>query len=214
MAADIHHWQPLTPEEIHKLLTEFRIPWWIAGGWAIDLFVGRETRPHGDTDVLIRRRDQRAIQEYLADWDLHKTQQPGLKPWPRGEFLGPGVNDIWCRPTSDAPWSLQLMLLDTEEDGWVFRRDPAIRGNLASIGRRTASGIPYVGPEIQLLYTAKPEPLDKDQAEFENAVPLLDASACGWLLQCLQHRFPQGHEWIAALERRKTGERKNDEDPF
>ncbi len=31
--------------------------------------------------------------DYLAGWDLHKTNQPGLKPWPNGDFLRLGVND-------------------------------------------------------------------------------------------------------------------------
>ena len=29
--------------------------WWVAGGWALDLFLGRMTRPHHDVDVAILR---------------------------------------------------------------------------------------------------------------------------------------------------------------
>jgi hypothetical protein len=31
---------------------------WFFGGWAVDLWVGRPTRPHDDIDVLVWRRDQ------------------------------------------------------------------------------------------------------------------------------------------------------------
>ena len=203
MPDSIHNWQPLTVAETAELLRGLAVPWWIAGGRAIDLFVGRETRPHGDTDVLIRRCDQLAVQAYLSTWDLHKTQQPGLKPWPRGEFLGRPVNDIWCRRTPDAPWSLQLMLLDTDGDDWVFRRDPSIRGPLRSIERRATSGVPYLSPEIQLLYKAKPNTLDKDQADFETTLPLLSPPARRWLLTCLTKRFSDGHDWVDALRRTK-----------
>jgi hypothetical protein len=30
---------------------------WSAGGWALDLFVGAQSRPHDDLDVRILRRD-------------------------------------------------------------------------------------------------------------------------------------------------------------
>jgi hypothetical protein len=202
MAEDIDTWQPLSVEEVADLLSGLQVPWWIAGGWAIDLFVGRQTRPHADTDVLIRRGDQLEVQKYLSDWDLHKTQQPGLKPWPAGEFLTRPVDDIWCRPTSGSPWSLQLMLLNTDGDQWVFKRDPSIRGHLDGVGRRTSCGVPYLAPEIQLLYKAKVETLDKDQADFDAAVALMSQSACDWLLRCLTKLFPQGHVWIGGLTER------------
>ena len=146
MAEDIHNWQPLSVEAVADLLRDLAIPWWIAGGWAIDLFVGRQSRPHADTDVLIRRGDQLIVQNHLAEWVLHKTQQPGLKPWPKGEFLERPIDDIWCRRDPESPWCLQLMLLDTDGDDWVFKRDPDIRGPLSEIGRRTPSGIPLPFP--------------------------------------------------------------------
>jgi hypothetical protein len=199
---EIHNWQPLTVEEAASLLSGLRVPWWIAGGWAIDLFLGRQTREHGDTDVLVRRDDQLEVQAHLRakDWDLHKTQQPGLKPWPAGEFQARPFYDIWCRPTPESPWALQLMLLDTDGDSWVFKRDPEIRGPLDELGARTPDGVAYMRPQIQLLYKAKRETLAKDQSDFDLAVPRLTEDARAWLLSQLQRRFPDGHEWIAAIE--------------
>ncbi len=106
MTEDVHNWEPLSVEETVDLMSGLRVPWWIAGGWAIDLFLGRQTRTHGDTDVLIRRDDQLEVQRYLADWDLYKTQQPGLKPWPAGDFQRRPFDDIWCRRTPESPWAL------------------------------------------------------------------------------------------------------------
>jgi len=199
MTEDIHNWKPLTVEETVDLMSGLCVPWWIAGGWAIDLFLGCQTRTHGDTDVLIRRDDQLEVQRHLADWDLHKTQQPGLKPWPAGEFLKRPVNDIWCRRTPESPWALQLMLLDTDGDQWVFRRDPSIRGPLERLGRYTSTGVPYMSPEIQLLYKAKPQTLAKDQSDFDLAVPHMAREAHVWLLRQLEKRFPGGHAWFTSL---------------
>jgi lincosamide nucleotidyltransferase A/C/D/E len=39
---------------------------WLAGGWAVDAIVGRQTRPHGDMDVAVDIRDLRTFLELLA----------------------------------------------------------------------------------------------------------------------------------------------------
>ena len=54
-------WQPWHPREVAAFFAELDAPWWIAGGWAIDLFLGRQTREHEDIDVQILRRDQHAV---------------------------------------------------------------------------------------------------------------------------------------------------------
>ena len=205
MHYDFTYWQPLSVVQVGRLFAGLTVPWWVAGGQAIDLFVGYQTRPHGDTDVLIRRGDQLVVQAHLAGWDLHRATYPGLTSWQTGVYLDSPLNDIWCRRSPDAPWSLQLMLLDTQGDEWVFKRDRTIGGPLTKIGRQTSSGIPYLAPEIQLLYKAKSETLDKDQADFEVAAPHLTKRASRWLLNCLEKRFPDGHPWIRALRQDYPG---------
>lgn len=43
---------------------------WFFGGWAVDLWVGRLTRPHQDIDVLVWRHDRGRVHESLhgAGW--------------------------------------------------------------------------------------------------------------------------------------------------
>ena len=156
MTEDTQNWKPMSVDDVVGLMSGVAATWWVAGGWAIDLFVGRQTRLHGDTDIVIRRDDQLVVRNHLARKGLllYKTQKPGLKPWLSDEFLARPFDDIWCRWTADSPWVLQLMLLCTDGGQWVFKRDHAIRGPLESFGRRTPSGIPYICPHIQLLYKA------------------------------------------------------------
>ena len=52
-------------------------PWWIAGGWAIDLVVGLQTRTHADLDVLTLRTDHLKVRQHLAAWDVHAADPPG-----------------------------------------------------------------------------------------------------------------------------------------
>jgi len=72
--------------DLAPLLAGMAFPWWVAGGWAIDLFVGHQTRLHDDLDVLVLRRDQLAVHQALRGWDLHAADPPGtLRPWAPGE---------------------------------------------------------------------------------------------------------------------------------
>lgn len=196
---DIHNWAPLSPDEASSLFSSLSVPWWIAGGWAIDLHVGEQTREHGDIDVLILRKDQFNVQDYLLDWDLHKTQQPGLKPWPRGEFLNLGVNDVWGRRTPESPWGIQLMFMENEGGSWVFRRDERISEPLQNLGRLTPSGIPYVAPAVQLLFKSNAPEIDRNRADFKTVLPLLGSPERTWLLDQFKLLYPEGHEWMTPL---------------
>lgn len=199
MTDELGAWSPLSLPEVAGLFRGLRAPWWIAGGWAIDLFVGRPTRPHHDVDVQILRDDQRAIRAALAGWDLHAADPPGaLRPWLPGETLPAHVHDIWCRPTPAAPWALQLQVADTVGDRWVFRRDRRISRPLATLTRRSPEGWPYMAPEIQLLFKARATPRPEDEHDFAVARPRLGADARAWLAAALATCNPR-HPWLRRL---------------
>lgn len=47
--------RPFSPLQVQSLLQGAPFPWWISGGWALDLFLGRQTRPHFDIDIAMPR---------------------------------------------------------------------------------------------------------------------------------------------------------------
>lgn len=48
-------------------MTGFEGKWCIAGGWAIDLYLGKEIRTHGDIEILVFREDQKILKNYLKE---------------------------------------------------------------------------------------------------------------------------------------------------
>lgn len=42
-------------DQIEQVMKESRFPWYIAGGWSIDLFLGKKTREHKDMDIVVFR---------------------------------------------------------------------------------------------------------------------------------------------------------------
>jgi hypothetical protein len=194
------NWDPMPVDKVVDLLWPSQIPWWVAGGWAIDLFLGRQTRKHDDIDILILRHDQLHIQKHLNEWELFKTNQPGLAPWERGEILSAPVNCFWARRDKDSPWSFEVMLMDTEGDHWVYRREPTIRGHLSQIGLIDVEGVPYLRPEIQLLYKSSSN-RSKDFDDLCNVLPELEPDSKSWLLCSLRKQHNESHPWIEYIER-------------
>jgi hypothetical protein len=89
-------------------------------------------------------------------------------------------------------------LLDAGDEAvWVFRREPRIQRPLNEVIHRTPQGLPYLAPEIQLLYKAR-NPRPRDEEDFENVIPHLDATARKWLCESLQMTQP-AHGWLPSL---------------
>lgn len=200
--SDLGRWEPLTPLQVVTLFRQHDIhqAWWIAGGYAIELFVGQALRSHADIDVLLLRRDQHVVHEVLAGWDIQAADPPGqLRPWTAAETLPEHVHDIWCRENTSAPWRLQFMIDSSDGQQWHSRRDRRVTRPIDRLGRRTPDGWPYLSPEVQLYYKAKPaNQLAKDEIDFVAAVPHLDELARRWLDQALALTNP-AHHWRDAL---------------
>jgi hypothetical protein len=197
-------WEPATPAAVLSIFGCLDVPWWVAGGYAIELAVGRPFRAHGDIDILLLRRDQLAVQHALAGWEWWAADPPGvLRPWAPGDYLVDTVHDIWCRPAADQPWRIQVMLDESAGQSWVSRRDPRLRRPLATVGRTSPDGIPYLAPEIQLFYKAA-RPRAKDEADFAAVLPLLTGMQRRWLRDALTDSYGD-HLWLVARPVTLTG---------
>jgi hypothetical protein len=193
-------WDPLRPEDAVCEFATWTAPWWLAGGWAVDVLLGRQTREHGDLDLVVLRRDQVSVRQELRGWDVQRAGPPGvLRPWPIGETLPLDVHDVWCRRTPRSPWSFQLMIDDTEGDDWLYRRDHSIRRPVQSLaGRASSASLLVLAPDIQLLYKSKGL-RDKDVADFQAVRPYLSAEERNWLRTALDIVAP-GHPWTLVFE--------------
>ncbi|WP_460529046.1 nucleotidyltransferase domain-containing protein [Flindersiella endophytica] len=76
-----------TPSEIAHHLTGIAAPWCVAAGWALDLFLGRQTRKHGDIEIAI---PAARFPEVRDRFQRHHPPHPGRHPVPRAR-TGPAV---------------------------------------------------------------------------------------------------------------------------
>ncbi|WP_055483843.1 nucleotidyltransferase domain-containing protein [Sphaerimonospora mesophila] len=189
-------WEPAPLTEVVALFQGLAVPWWVSGGYAIELAVGRSYREHADVDISVLRRDQQAVRALLAGWDVHAADPPGLRPWPMDEVLPGHVHDIWVREHPGGPWRFQLMLDEADGEMWVYRRDPRIRRPLSTL-TIVDNGVARIAPEVQLLFKAK-DPRPKDELDFTEVLPVLDRVRRGWLDEALAVAYGD-HPWRARL---------------
>ena len=71
-------WSGLGPQEVAELLAHVKVDWWVCGGWAVDLWLGRSTRAHADFDVGCWRAELPQWMDAVPDWDCYAARDGAL----------------------------------------------------------------------------------------------------------------------------------------
>lgn len=185
---DLGPWEPFSVETVAAVMHATDAVWWLSGGQALDRFLGRVTREHGDIDVSIPRHDLARVATRLGDRLELQIASGGrlydLDAGPAPEL----VHGLWARERVRGPWRVQINLEPVEGDDWVFRRDPRVRRPLEQVVHDRDS-LPRVNPAVQLLWKAK-DPLPKDEIDLVNVLPLLPPDERVWLRDTIALAHP------------------------
>lgn len=189
-APDLGPWHPLDLESVIATFSIAPFRWWITGGYALELYLGRAWRTHEDTDVGVVRDDLPAVHSLLSQWDVHIAAAGRLASW-RGETLRSDLhqNNLWCRLTATGPWVLDVTIGEGTDAAWVYRRDRSVRVPWDQAVLRSADGIPYLAPELQLLYKSK-DVRPKDDIDAAEVIPSLDDQRRELLARSLERSHP------------------------
>ncbi|MDO9457643.1 hypothetical protein [Nocardioides sp.] len=189
-------WEPLTPSTIGAFMAGFDRPWWVIGGWAVEVFTG-VAREHDDLDVSIFAHDAEAFRLFLGDrWTPWNADSSWLRPFDaRFPDIDP-ESQLWVREHSGAPWVLDMPLTLATDGLWTNKRFHDHVAPLDEVTWVADDGLRYLRPEVSLMMKAR---LDrpKDRADLAVALPLLDDAARSWLWAMVERAHP-GHPWLAA----------------
>jgi len=67
--------------DILDRMTALGIQIWLDGGWAVDACLGRQTRPHGDLDIVIEERHLAAAVDALMAIGYRPVPRDDTRPW-------------------------------------------------------------------------------------------------------------------------------------
>lgn len=194
---------------VNELLRGADIDWAVCGGWALDLFLGRTTRMHGDLDLSVPEGDRTRIERFMLDrgWRVYEFRGQGLlRPLHADTPSEPGRNlmclregcelvTFWEAPR-DAPG---LVLHEWHPSGlrtlnymeFLFRRAEPFFGRSADKAVIRLEGIPCLAPEVVLRWKADQPERDVNRADFAAVFPRLSEEARAWLMNVL----PPEHPW-------------------
>jgi hypothetical protein len=188
-------WDAWSPREVTERLSGVDVPWGVAAGWALDLFRGEVTRSHEDLEITVPGDRFGSIREALGGYGFDVVGS-GHR-WPLQSDAFDVMIQTWVRELDTGIYRLDIFREPHDGDVWVCRRDPSIRLPYDEVIVRTPDGIPYVVPEIVLLFKAKHDRA-KDHADFAGVLPSLDRTRREWLASALERVHP-GHPWLASL---------------
>jgi hypothetical protein len=197
MHPDIEAWEPWPPGVVAERLAGVTFPWCVAAGWALDLFRGEQTRDHEDLEIALPAAAFPEVPPRLAELAFWVPQGEGRLAPMSAETLAGESHQTWAYDPAAQRWRLDVFREPHDGDTWICRRDETIRLPYQEIIRRTGDGVPYLVPEIVLLFKAKAV-RPKDQADFDGVLPLLSATQRAWLQDALGRVHPD-HAWLSRM---------------
>jgi hypothetical protein len=202
------------------IMSNFPAHWCLCGGWAVDAWLGHQTREHGDIDISVFEDDQRALFDHLNGWHLiaHDAVEPNAgQPWDGRRLATPahihaGLSQdavlAWVAdPRAPAPGDMPRLEVDIDlrsGDEWVLRRDPRIALPLQRAVGRSSWGLPTAVPEVLLFFKgtaffgSSEWKRPRDDADFVALQPFLDAEQREWLREAITCVLPD-HPWLEQL---------------
>ena len=207
--------------EAKDILQTADIDWGICGGLAVDLFHGNLTRKHLDLDICVFWENRGdvinlmkdtgwMIYEYCGGGKSHLIHNADEQEFPNNNlFCVKGNNkalhltylgDNMYEHSMDQIEQRELDFLD-----FLFNRRegnclilPGNHGIKRELSKAFCiyEDIPYLSPEIVLLYKSMESEREDYEHDFNITIGALDSERKTWLVNSLKVSFPQGHNWL------------------
>ena len=181
-------------------LAGVQAPWYVAAGWAIDLFLGEERREHEDLEIAVprvgSRRSPRAVGIRALRPQRSDRSRTRLALCQAPTALV-GHHQTWVREPESGRWRLDVFREPSDGDVWIYRRDERIRLPYPDVIARTDGGIPFARPEVVLLFKAK-RTCDRRTRPTSRPCYRGWARTAAWLADAIRLVHP-GHPWSQRL---------------
>ena len=198
MHPDDAEWDAWTPAEAAVRLQDVDAPWYVAAGWAIDLFLGEHRREHEDLEIGVPESAFGEVADALGELDFHVVTAGIAEPVAGAGELMRDVHQTWGLDRAANVWRIDVFREPSAGGRLGRAARPSITLPYDALIEHTDDGIPYARPEVVLLFKAKAA-RPKDEADLAAVLPR-PAGRRALLAEWIDRVHP-GHFWLPDLAR-------------
>ena len=208
--------------QANEILRNQQFEYAFCGGYAIDLFLGFESRIHGDIDISAYWKNRNNIIEHMWKLDFlvyemlgegkahHITDIENQKMIKRNIFCFQDTCDLIQLSATDEAGIyyinfrnigqtkldfIEFLFNSRNDTDFIYARNNEIKRALDKAILKN-EGIPYLAPEVCLLYKSTDITHEVNQKDFDKAIVKMTDEQKDWLNDALIKTYPEGHEWI------------------
>ena len=204
----------------------------IGGGQAIDLFLRYESRVHGDIDVVAFWKDRDkiiqfmqsrgfSVYEMLGGGRVHRITDLSKQMYLKRNICcfqeGCPLVKVYPLDDDDCGWFeffhigqteldfIEFLFNDRSETHFEYARNREIKRELEK-AILCSDSVPYLAPEMCLLYKSTDTEREGYQRDFELAWGAMNEEQQEWLKTSLCSLYAQGHKWLSCIQQNESTE--------
>lgn len=181
MRSDFNNWELLSIASLKQIMHDTEFDWYLAGGIALDEFLGRKTRNHEDIDILVNFKYLERILDYFNSYKVYNARNGSLRLSALNNIKS--TDSLWIAKDGKKSFIIEILFFEEEAGHWVYKRDNAVRKKIEDI-YFVKNDMKIIQPEIQLLYKMNSSNVrEKDLYDYHNVYPVLEERQRAWLNQ-------------------------------
>jgi hypothetical protein len=208
--------------EANTLLKNGGFDYAFCGGFALELFLNKAIRKHGDIDVSAFWCDRDKIILYMQSlgWNVYEMRGGGLAHHiiniadqikaKRNIFCfkddcelvtlapasEPNMYNLYFDHSGQTKLNfIEFLFNDSESGNFLYSRNNEISLTLDK-AILYSNNFPYLAPELVLLYKSSDTERDGYQKDFDSTFFEMSDVQRAWLYNALKVMFPTGHKWL------------------
>ena len=205
----------------NELLKNGGFEYALCGGFAIELFLNRTIRKHGDIDVSAYWHDRDKIILYMQSlgWNVYEMCGGITHHITDVKFQINAKRNIFCfkdgcslvkfSPHGEADMYyldfdhsghtkfdfIEFLFNNRNDDSFLYARNENISLPIKK-AKLTRNGIPYLAPELVLLYKSTDTEREGYQLDYDSVKAEMSTEQRSWLQAALKTMNPSGHKWL------------------
>ena len=212
--------------ECNNLLKDGGFDYAFCGGYAIELFIGKAVRKHGDIDISAYwdERDKIILNMQSLGWRVYELCGGGKVHYitdvanqikaKRNIFCMTSDCEIVSLTPIDEPdmfivdfdpkgqdklTFIEFLFNNKDNDCFLYARNHDISLPLSQ-AILTRNGVKYLAPEMVLLYKSTDTEREGYQLDYDMAMQAMSVKQKNWFAFALEAMNPDGHKWLRNIE--------------